>query len=61
MQSHKALRPILKPLSRSGSAKEATGPSPADQAGATASVTLNTAYAKVSMPQDESFKSSKRG
>ena len=53
MQTCKALKPSLKPLSRSGSGKEPTGPTgppPAEQAGATASVTLNTAYAKASTP-----------
>ena len=54
MQSRKALKPSLKPLSRSGFGKEPVGPvkeptgsTPAEPAGATASVTLNTAYTKV--------------
>ena len=53
MQSRKELKPIMKSLSRSGSSKEATDPAPADQAGATASVTLNTAYAKVNTPKGQ--------
>ena len=50
MQSRKALKPSLKPLSRSVSGKEPPGSPPAEQAGATASVSLNTACAKVSIP-----------
>ena len=50
MQSRKALKPSLKPLSRSGSAKDPIGSSPAEPAGATASVTLNTAFSKVHTP-----------